>query len=108
MERKSVGKFLVYFYPELDGSYSAFSPDFGQATGGSSRAQAERMAGDLVNGLLDLKEYQHLEDRKNRKKHCDVDPDKLYLEFTGEELSKEAKKGVYYKYIRPEIYYIYE
>lgn len=108
MERKKVGKFLVYFYPEEDGKFSAFCPDFGQATGGSNRAEAERMAADLVNGLLDLKEYKHLEDSKNRKKYCDVDPDKLYLEFTGEELSEKDKKDVYHKYIRPEVYYIYE
>ena len=108
MERKNVGKFLVYFYPELDGSYSAFSPDFGQATGGSNRSQAERMAGDLVNGLLDLEEYKYLEDHSNRKRHWEVDPDKLYFEFTGERLKNKAKERTYYKYIRSEIYYIYE
>lgn len=106
MERKNVGKFLVYFYPEEDGSFSAFCPDFGQATGGSNRLQAERMAGDLVNGLLDLEQYGNLADHKNRKKHCDVDPDKLYFEFTGEKLNDKAKEGVYYKYIRPEVYYL--
>ena len=66
------------------------------------------MAGDLVNGLLDLEEYKYLEDHSNRKRHWEVDPDKLYFEFTGERLKNKAKERTYYKYIRPEIYYIYE
>ena len=106
MKRRN--KFLFYFYPEVNGSYSAFSPDFGQATGGKGKHQAERMAGDLALGLLDLDEYKYLEDHRNRKRHWEVDPDELNLEFTEEELSKEAKKGVYYKYIRPQVYHICE
>ena len=107
MERKNLGKFLFYFYPEEDGSFSAFCPDFGQATGGNNKSQAERMAGDLVNGLLDLEEYKYLEDHSNRKRHWEVDPAELYLNFTGEELKEKDKKNVYHKYIRPEVYYIY-
>ena len=107
MKRSNKGKFLFYFYPEKNG-FSAFSVDFCQATGGNNKYQSERMAGDLALGLLDLDEYKYLEDHRNRKRHWEVDPDELYLEFTGEELSKEAKKGVYYKYIRPQVYHICE
>lgn len=105
---KKRNKFLFYFYPEVDGSYSAFSPDFGQSTGGKGKHQAERMAGDLVKGLLDLDEYSYLKNHKNRKKHWEIDPNRLYNEFTGEKLSERAKKGVYWKYINPRVYYIFE
>lgn len=108
MKKNNNVKFLFYFYPEKDGKYTAFSPDFEQATGGKGKYQSERLAGDLVNGLLDLKEYKHLQDPSKRKKHFDINPVDLYYQFTGERLSEEEKKGVYYKYISPRVYYISE
>ena len=105
---KNKNSFLFLFYPESSGAYSAFAVDFGQATSGNTKYKAERMAGDLLNILVDLEEYTYLKDDKNRKKHWEVDPDELYYEFTGDSLSEEDRKSVYYKYIYPRAYYIKE
>ena len=85
-------KFLFYFYPEENGSISAFCPDFGQATGGRNRIEAENMSADLLNGLVDLEEYYQ------------TNPEEVYYNFTGEKLSYEQRKKAFYKYITPKLY----
>lgn len=97
-------KFLVYFYIEENGSLSAFCPDFGQATGGRNRIEAENMAADLLNCLVDLEQYKHLLDHKNRTNHYKSKADEVYYKFTGETLSTEKRKKAFYKYITPKLY----
>ena len=97
-------KFLVYFYIEENGSLSAFCPDFGQATGGRNRIEAENMAADLLNGLVDLEEYKQLSDNKNRITHYQTNTEEVYYNFTGENLSSEQRKKAFYKYITPKLY----
>ena len=97
-------KFLFYFYPEENGSISAFCPDFGQATGGRNRIEAENMSADLLNGLVDLEEYKQLCDIKNRITHYQTNPEEVYYNFTGEKLSYEQRKKAFYKYITPKLY----
>lgn len=104
MKKRNKNKFLVFFYPEANGAYSVFSPDFKQSTCGRNKSEARRMAADLLNILFDLEEYKNLRDAKNRKTHLEVDPCELYYEFTGDRLEHDDSKGVFYRYVSPKLY----
>jgi uncharacterised protein family (UPF0150) len=97
-------KFLVYFYPEENGAFSCFCPDFGQATGGRNRIEAENMAADLLNCLVDLEEYRNIVESSNRINHSETNASEVYHKFTGEHLNFKQSKKAFYKYITPKLY----